>query len=123
MDERPVVEIGTLATGSIQIRPWRAGDEALLAEIGDDFSRWSLYARFFGGYIGLPTWYLRQIPVAWSQRRWDAVLAIHRGRVIGWAEYACGRDNPNIADLGVLVMDAWQHRGLGRRLTRATRLP
>ncbi|HEY3260619.1 MAG TPA: GNAT family N-acetyltransferase [Pseudonocardiaceae bacterium] len=111
--------IGTATTDPVQIRPWRTGDEVLLAEIGDEFSLRSLYSRFHGGYSRLPKVYLRQLAAAWSQRRWDAVLAIHRGRVIGWAEYARGGTDPNVADLGVLVVDAWQHRGLGPTLARA----
>jgi GNAT superfamily N-acetyltransferase len=109
-----------LETTPILVRPWRAGDEALLAEVQDDFSVASLYARFFTGTSRLPYGYLRYVARAWSQGQWDAVLAFWEGRLIGWAEYGrSASDPPELAELGVLVVDAWQRQRVGSTLVEA----
>jgi len=107
----------SVAAEPVRIRPWRSGDEALLAASGRDVSAASLYARFFTGMSRLPVGYLRYVASA-PRERWDAVVAVRAGRVIGWAEYGRYRDAPHEADLAVLVVDAWQRLGLGSALVR-----
>jgi GNAT superfamily N-acetyltransferase len=100
-----------------RIRPWRVGDEELLAAIGDRLSPASLYTRFLTGTPTLPRQYLRYVAIA-PRTRWDAVVALAGDRVAGWAEFARLEDAGCEAELAVVVVDAWQRRGLGTALVR-----
>ena len=46
-------------------------------------------------------------------------VATHRGRLLGWAEYARFPGTPDEADIAVLVVDAWQRQGVATALFRA----
>jgi GNAT superfamily N-acetyltransferase len=78
----------------------------------------TLSSRFFTGTSDLPPSYLPHA-VAGAPRRWGAVLAFDGDDVIGWADF--GRPTPwsPEADVGVLVADAWQRRGIGAQLIDA----
>jgi GNAT superfamily N-acetyltransferase len=107
-----------VAAWPVTIRPWRAGDEQLLRAAEPSISRESLASRFFVGTPRLPEAYLRHISTV-GRDRWDAVVALVDGRVVGWAEYGRSLDDPREAELGVLVVDDWQGGGLGPRLVGA----
>jgi GNAT superfamily N-acetyltransferase len=100
-----------------RIRPWRAGDEDLLAAIGAGLSQASLYTRFLTGTPTLPRQYLRYVASA-PRTRWDAVVAVMGDSLAGWAESARLEDSGPEAELAVVVVDAWQRRGLGSALVR-----
>lgn len=100
---------------NVQIRPWRRGDEWLLAAAEPGLSPASLFTRFLTGTPGLPTHYLRHVATA-PRCRWDAVVATHAGAVVGWAEFGRAEDGAREAELAVIVLDAWQRRGIGRAL-------
>lgn len=74
----------------------------------------SLYHRFFAGTPALPRPLLRQLATLDHDQR-DAVVAVHDGQVVGLAQYVRAPDTRR-AELAVLVVDAWQHRGVGRRM-------
>ncbi|MPY82986.1 MAG: GNAT family N-acetyltransferase [Actinophytocola sp.] len=74
----------------------------------------SLYHRFFVGTPALPRPLLRQLATLDHDQR-EAVVAVHDGQVIGLAQYVRAPDTRR-AELAVLVVDAWQHRGVGRRM-------
>jgi len=74
----------------------------------------SLYHRFFAGTPALPRPLLRQLATLDHDQR-EAVVAVHDGQVIGLAQYVRAPDTRR-AELAVLVVDAWQHRGVGRRM-------
>jgi len=102
---------------AVRIRPWRAGDENLLAAIGAGLSPTSLYTRFLTGTPTLPRQYLRYVAGA-PRTRWDAVVALSGDSVAGWAESARLADAGPEAELAVVVVDSWQRRGLGSALVR-----
>jgi RimJ/RimL family protein N-acetyltransferase len=102
----------------MELRPWRPGDEALLVSAQPDISPASLTARFCVGLAELPTTYLRHIVQA-PRERWDAQVATEAGRLVGWAEFARLGGHEDEADLAVLVVDAWQRRGVAAALFRA----
>jgi RimJ/RimL family protein N-acetyltransferase len=102
----------------MEVRPWRAGDQALLVAAQPDLSPESLTSRFFTGLRTLPVKYLRYVAHA-PRNRWDAQVAIYEGRLIGWAEVARSIDAHDEADVAVLVADAWQRRGVATALFRA----
>jgi len=47
----------------------------------------------------------------------EALVALDGDDIVAIARYAISPPNPHEADMAVLVVDDWQHRGLGRRLT------
>jgi GNAT superfamily N-acetyltransferase len=102
----------------MEIRPWRPGDQQLLIAAQRELSRDSLSSRFFVGTSTLPVKYLRYVAHA-PRDRWDAQVATHRGRLLGWAEFARLPGRPDEADIAVLVVDAWQRQGVATALFRA----
>jgi RimJ/RimL family protein N-acetyltransferase len=102
----------------MELRCWRRGDETLLVQAGSELSRRSLRSRFLSGTARIPETYLRHIATA-PPERWSAELAIEEERVIGWAEYGRYPHQPAEADLAILVVDAWQRRGVASALVKA----
>jgi ribosomal protein S18 acetylase RimI-like enzyme len=100
------------------IRAWQRDDVDAMQRAANGMSLATLSARFFTGTSQLPPSYIGHVLTA-GPRRWDAVVAVEADEIIGWAEY--GRDHAwsQTADLGVLVTDRWQRRGLGMGLIRA----
>ena len=92
-----------------------------LAALGDFFAALSprtRYLRFFGPLTPSPT-LLRQLCGLSSTI--DAVVAVRAGLIVGHA-MAADRTGPRgarVTDIGVVVGDAWQGRGLGAALMRA----
>jgi GNAT superfamily N-acetyltransferase len=101
-----------------ELRAWRTGDEVLLARAGRELSPASLYSRFLGGLPALPPAYLRLVAEA-PRWRWDGHVAVRLGCMIGWAEFARMRADATEAELALVVLDAWQRRGIGSMLVRA----
>lgn len=97
----------------VTVRSWRPGDEALVAAAEPLVSPASLYARFFTGGDRYPPRYLERLADN------VAALAVVQGAAVGWAEIARLADPPWAGELGVLVIDGWQHRRLGPLLVRA----
>src|SRR5437660_1617696 len=102
----------------MEIRPWRTGDQRLLIAAQRELSRASLSSRFFVGTSTLPVKYLRYVAHA-PRERWDAQVAVHRGRLLGWAEFARLPGCPEEADIAVLVVDAWHRQGIASALFAA----
>jgi len=92
-----------------------------LAALGDFFAALSAqtrYLRFFGPVTPSPA-LLRQL--CGLPGTIDAVVAVRGGIIVGHA-MAANRTDPRgarVADIGVVVADAWQGRGLGSALMRA----
>ena len=134
------------ASPLVRIRPWRAGDERLIARAADQISPASLRSRFLAGVPRLPETYLRRLATLPADA-WGAQVAVRADRcaeqVVGWAEFvrfatpapgaapavspaggypaAVSPATPGNAeaDLAILVLDAWQRRGVGRALMGA----
>jgi GNAT superfamily N-acetyltransferase len=109
-----------MAAVPIRIRPWRPGDERLLAGAG--ISPASLRSRFFAGTPRLPAAYLHHIARV-PRTEWDAQVALldrgpGAGRLVGWSEFARA-GSPAEADIALLVLDRWQRRGVGSALLRS----
>lgn len=100
----------------IVVRPWRTGDEKLLHAAC--FSAASLTSRFMVGTRCIPAAYLRHVATV-GRDRWDAQVATYRGRLLGWSEFGRWRSYGDEADLAVMVVDAWQRRGVATALVRA----
>ena len=97
------------------IRPVRPED---LAELGGFFAGLSVesrYLRFFAPVT--PTHGLLDL-LAGRHARVDAIVAVANGVIVGHAMAADCRDG-RATDVGMVVADAWQRRGVGAALMRA----
>ena len=96
------------------IRPVRPED---LAELGGFFAGLSVesrYLRFFAPVT--PTHGLLDL-LAGRHARVDAIVAVADGVIVGHAMAADYRDG-RATDVGIVVADAWQRRGVGAALMR-----
>lgn len=96
------------------IRTLRPTDVPLIEAMSSALSTRSLYQRFFIGTPAIPKGLLVQLGQVDHDLN-EAVAAVLGGQVIGFAQYV-RRPAETRAELAVLVVDAWQHSGIGRRL-------
>jgi len=107
---------GTLAV----IRPAAAGDAVAIQGLVRSLTPTSRYSRFFSGIQELsPEWLAR---FSRAEPRGDVsllatVLRDGTETLVGMGQYAAD-PWPERCDFAVLVADAWQGHGLGRRLLR-----
>src|SRR3954467_1709570 len=99
----------------VEIRRWEAADFPRLAAAAPGLSLRTLYLRFRAGMPGLPASYLRSTEQRWPAR-WDAVVAVHGDKLVGWAEFGRYPDDPDRADIWIYVVDAEQGHGIGSAL-------
>jgi GNAT superfamily N-acetyltransferase len=100
------------------IRPPREADLAALSDFFAGLSERTRYLRFFGPVTPGPA-LLRSL--AGCADTADAVIAVRDGFIVGHAMAADRIDPPGtrITDIGVVVADHWQGRGLGSALMRS----
>jgi GNAT superfamily N-acetyltransferase len=92
------------------------GDRVPLTEMFDRCSVDTVVHRFFGLVRQFPRRYLDEV-LAGAPERHDAVVArAADGAVIGLGSVGSG---DGVAELGVLVEDAWQRQGVGTALVDA----
>jgi len=100
------------------IRPAHPDDLAALGDFFAELSVQTRYLRFFGP-VAPSKALLRQL--CGLADTIDAVVAVRSGVIVGHA-MAVDRTGPQgarVTDIGVVVTDAWQGRGLGSALMRA----
>ena len=100
------------------IRPAHRADLAALRDFFAGLSAHTRYLRFFGPVT--PSSALLQELCGLADTI-DAVIAVRGGVIVGHA-MAADRTDPRgtrVTDIGVVVADAWQGRGLGSALMRA----
>jgi GNAT superfamily N-acetyltransferase len=95
------------------LRVIQASDEERLERLFYRLSPESVYRRFFTLYSTPPCGVLRRLADLDHDSR-DAVVAVVDGEIVGVARYAAVA--PGEAEVAVVVEDAWQGRGLARRL-------
>ncbi|MEW2520431.1 GNAT family N-acetyltransferase [Actinacidiphila alni] len=113
-DEGPVSAGGELAApdGIDLLRPT---DRDAVARLFAACSAETVRLRFWGGRREFPRDHLDAL-LAGPPAEHDAVVAHRGGRdhLVGIAGFAAGPDGrPGSGELGVLVVDAWQRRGVG----------
>jgi len=120
MVDRPITCPNTAMTGDAPrhpIRPLRAGDMDRVRRFYLGLSAGSVYNRFFtGGQPGDAE--LRRLFDADPGAR-DVLAALSGDDVIGLVEGGTSMDVPGAVEIGLVVADAWQCRGVGWRLIRA----
>jgi GNAT superfamily N-acetyltransferase len=109
-----------VSTSAIEIRPIAPGDKQALLAGFDRLSERSRYRRFLAPQGGLSQTELRYFTEV-DHYDHEALVAIepHTGAGIGVARFVRSRADPASAELAVAVVDDWQRRGVGSRLTSA----
>jgi GNAT superfamily N-acetyltransferase len=102
----------------LAVRPIAITDAERLARLFDRLSPSSVHFRFFSPISRPPRAALLRLADVDHGRR-EALVALDGDEIVAVARYD-GRPGSNRAEIAITVEDAWQHRGLGRRL--ATRL-
>jgi GNAT superfamily N-acetyltransferase len=100
---------------TVAVRIIRPDDEARLGRLFYRLSPESVYRRFFTLYTVPPPHALYELSHLDHDRK-DAVVAVVGDEVVGVGRYAALSSEPDTAEVAVVVEDAWQGQGLGRRL-------
>jgi len=101
---------------SLTVREIEMGDVERLRRMFGRLSADSVYRRFFS-----PIQQPSRSALLWlatvDHHDRDALVALDGDEIVGVARYDA-RAGSRTAEIAVTVEDAWQHRGLGKRLTR-----
>ena len=101
---------------AVHLRPIQPEDDHALIEIFKHLSPQTVYQRFFQALPELSPGMARHLADAHFANRM-ALVAEAGGIAIGVGRYE-RTDDPAVADLGLVVLDDWQDRGLGRILLK-----
>jgi GNAT superfamily N-acetyltransferase len=105
----------------LTVRPIETTDIDRLERMFGRLSPESVRFRFFAPIPRLQPSDLRRLTDV-DHRRRDAIVALHDDEIVAVARYSGladrGESGEREAELAVTVEDRWQHRGLGRRLSR-----
>lgn len=97
----------------IAIRAFEPDDLPAVQAMFDRVSHETIYRRFFSGGAAGPRSELKYLAEVDGHDRL-ALIAVTGCRTVGLARYQ--RTGSGHAELAVIVEDAWQHHGVGRRL-------
>jgi len=113
----------TLRDGTaVRLRPIGPEDKRLLIDAFERLSEKSRYRRFFTSLPELSPGALTYFTEV-DHSNHEAIIAIDpkSGRAVGVARYIRVSEDPEAAEVAVVVVDDWQGRGIGRALlTRLT---
>jgi len=110
---RPIL----LADGTmLTVRPINAGDGERLERMFTRLSPITIYRRFFSPIVRISPKLLESLTGVDHDRR-EALVAMRGDEIVAVARYD-GRPGATEAEIAVTVEDAWQHRGIGKRLAR-----
>ena len=98
------------------VRPITLGDVERLARLFGRLSPESVHFRFFSPISRPPRAALLRLADV-DHRRRDALVALDGDEIVAVARYD-GLTGSNRAEIALTVEDAWQHRGVGRRLAQ-----
>jgi GNAT superfamily N-acetyltransferase len=100
---------------AVATRPVRPDDGPLFCRMWSRLSRETVYRRFHAPLHSVPPGMLRHFLAVDHDLR-EAVVAVVGEEVVGVARYDRSPAQPDVADVAVLVEDAWQGVGVGRQL-------
>jgi GNAT superfamily N-acetyltransferase len=107
----------------VGIRAVSLGDGKLLRRMFSRLSRESIYWRFHMPYPSVPEWAVALFTGV-DEPQGKYLVAVAGNEIVGHAMYARSEDGRS-AEIGILVEDEWQCRGIGKlllsRLTAAAR--
>ena len=99
----------------LTIRPLTAADRDLLAELPSRVSPQSAISRFHGAVSSLAGPLLDHLLDLHDGER-EALAALDSQGIVGVARFARDADDPDTAEVAILVADEWQHRGVAHLL-------
>lgn len=102
----------------LTVRPLQADDATRMPRLFGRLSADTIYRRFFAPLPSLSAQTLRQLMDVDHDDR-EALVALDADEIVAVARWARGVHDASVAEVTVVVDDAWQHLGLGRALTRA----
>ena len=111
-------QVVTLRSGDVvRLRQVRPGDGPALARAYANLGEQSRYRRFFTVMPELPEATLKQAAEV-DHEDHEALVAVPllSPEIVGECRFVRWPDQPDTAELGVTVLDAWQGRGLGSAL-------
>ena len=100
--------------GRFTIRPIEAGDAERLGRLFFRLSPETVYFRFFRPVVRPSTQFLRHLAEVDYVHR-EAVVATLDDEIVGVARWDEGRA-PGVAEVAIVVEDAWHHKGIGHAL-------
>jgi GNAT superfamily N-acetyltransferase len=113
-------EIGSRAAIDVEIRPLAPTDRDGLAAAFSRLSEDTRWRRFHGIARRLDERELDRLTrVDHHEHEALAAIAPDSGQIVGVARYIALPHDPHTAEVAIAVDDAWQRRGIGRRLIRA----
>lgn len=99
------------------VRPSTPKDAHALVEFHERLSSRTVYMRFFSAHSSLTDEEIRRFTEG-EGRDYLTLVAERDGAVVGVGRYDRLSD-PHAAEVGLVVADTWQHRGIGTFLFRA----
>lgn len=105
-------------TQPVTFRPIAPDDLDRLRRFGCGLSPQTRYRRFLSGLRRLPEPTLRRLVEVDHVDR-EAVVALVGEELVGVARYERAAHDSGVADVAVVLADAWQGQGLGPRLLEA----
>jgi GNAT superfamily N-acetyltransferase len=107
---------GPGSTGTVEIRAASAADCEAIRSFVTGLSPRARFFRFFSPVASLSSGVLRTMCGAGLGT--DALVATENGVIIGHAMAAevAGPDGRRVADIGLVVTDRWQNRGVGSQM-------
>jgi len=102
---------------AVTLRRYRPTDRPAVTAMSDALSERSLYQRFFTGHPRLPVGFLDRLDHS-PEGRDLVLLAVRDSLVLGVGELIVGPEDPDRAELGLLVRDSHHRQGIGLRLVR-----
>ena len=99
---------------AVLVRPLVPEDRAAVGEMLGRLSKETIHRRFHTPFPSVPGWMLDHIM---GHRAGGSLVAVVEGRIVGHAMYAPEGDG--VAEMAIVVEDAWQSRGIGKELLSA----
>jgi GNAT superfamily N-acetyltransferase len=112
----PTVDTMRVDDTDLTVRPINLGDVERLARLFGRLSPTSVHFRFFSPISRPPRAALLRLADVDHGRR-DALVALDGDEIVAVARYD-GRPGSRNAEIAMTVEDAWQHRGVGKRLAK-----
>lgn len=94
-----------------RVRPLVAGDKTALRRMLERLSKEAIHSRFHTPFPSVPEWMLDHIM---GHRAGVSLVAVVQDRIVGHAMYAL--EEAGVAEMAIVVEDAWQSRGIGKQL-------
>ena len=117
LDPRPAARETAILPDGVEVRVRAASleDEDLLRAMFSRLSPETVYRRFHAPYPRVPGWVL-DLFLNVDHRDTESLVAVVDGEVVGHAMFARSSGGREEAEIGIVIEDAWQSKGIGKLL-------